>query len=134
MLTRYAPTTSKNFRSKFEKSIEKQKRQICYEQFIADLSFLFLTAHFEFETEILIHCTIIPCEHPQIFSEFFDTFKIDFFCGSIQHCVGAPSGGSILQPQYGRTLRGVWCTLICGLQRRWWNISHTLVKSSMACE
>ena len=51
--------------------------------FIADLSFLFLTAHFEFETEILIHCTNIPYEHPQIFSEFFDTFKIDFFGGSI---------------------------------------------------
>ena len=57
-------------------------RNICT-IFITDLSFLFLTDHFEFETEILVHCTIIPCEHPQIFSEFFDTFKFDFPCSSL---------------------------------------------------
>ena len=51
--------------------------------FIADLSFLFLLSHFEFETEIFGGCTNICGEHPQFFLEFFDTFKNNFFDGSI---------------------------------------------------
>ena len=60
-------------------SSEKQKRQICYEY----LSFLFLTAHFEFGVQIFGGSRNISCEHPQFLVEFFDKLKIDFFVGSI---------------------------------------------------
>ena len=48
-----------------------------------DLSFLFLNVDFEFGAEIFGRCTNIPCEHPQFFVEFVDTFKNVFLSGSI---------------------------------------------------
>ena len=57
---------------------------------LADLSFLFLIAHFEFETEILVDCTNISGGHPQFFLEFFDTFKNVFFLLMFVECIVSP--------------------------------------------
>ena len=47
--------------------------------FIADLSFLFLIAHFEFVAEIFGGSTNISCQHTHFLVDFFETFKIVFF-------------------------------------------------------
>ena len=55
-----------------------------------NLSFLFLNAHFKFETEILVDCTNISGEPPQFFLEFFDTFKNVFFLLMFLKCIVSP--------------------------------------------
>ena len=43
------------------------------------LSFLFLPVCFESASETYRHCEHIPCQHSQIFSEFFETYKAPIF-------------------------------------------------------
>jgi hypothetical protein len=90
MFTAHIKITPKNFRSKFETYIEKQKREtqmwIVYretqiwirELFMTDFSFLFLDVCFEFWSEIFRGYFNMCCEHAWFFSDLFAMFKFEF--------------------------------------------------------
>jgi hypothetical protein len=91
MFTTHIKINPKNFRSKFETYIEKQKREtqmwIVYretqiwirELFMTDFSFLFLDVCFEFWSEIFRGYHNMCCEHAWLFSDFFAMFKFGFW-------------------------------------------------------
>jgi hypothetical protein len=88
--TAHIKITPKNFRSKFETYIEKQKREtqmwIVYretqiwirELFMTDFSFLFLDVCFEFWSENFRGYFNMCCEHAWFFSDLFAMFKFEF--------------------------------------------------------